>query len=77
MPMTNEEQHRLNEIAHARIESTLNRIDWTIHGTNGNPGMKVMVDRNTQSLSVFKRVIWGIMGVLGTIDGGLILASLL
>ena len=77
MPLTNDEQQAMNTREHARIEATLTRIDVTLHGTNGTPGMKVQVDRHEQTLSVFKRVIWGIMGVLGTIGGGLVIAALL
>ena len=58
----------------ANIEIMVRRIDTTIHG-NGNPGLKTLVAQHSQSLAVFKRLIWGIGALLGTLATGLILAS--
>jgi hypothetical protein len=59
-----------------RIEGRVEKIDNTIHG-NGQPGLKTVVDRHEQTLGIFKRLLWGILGVVGTIAGGLALAALL
>ena len=83
MPMTNEEQHRLDTIAHERLEATLNRIDGrvekiseTIHG-NGQPGLKTVVDRHEQTLGTFKRMLWILVTGVVTLAGGVALAALL
>ena len=83
MPITNDEQHRLNTLAHERLEATLNRIDGrvqkisdTIHG-NGQPGLKTMVDRHSQTLEIFKRLLWILMTGIATLAGGIALAALL
>ena len=74
--MTNEEQQKQNTKEHERIEKTLNRIDNTLHG-NGQPGLKTVVDRHTQTLGIAKKLFWGILGVVGTVGGGLIIAAML
>jgi hypothetical protein len=81
--MSNEEQHRLNVIAHERLEETLNRIDTrvekisdTIHG-NGQPGLKTVVDRHEQTLGIFKRFFWILVTGVVTLAGGVVLAAIL
>jgi hypothetical protein len=49
-----------------RIEQHVQRIDVTIHG-NGQPGLKTTVAEHDQTLSVFKRILWGIGAALGTV----------
>ena len=81
--MTNEEQHILNTAEHQAIGDTLNRIDkklervdLTLHG-NGKEGLVTTVSKHTQTLTVLKRIFWGIASVLGTIVGALAVAALL
>ena len=83
MSMTNEEQMRLNDLAHQRIEETLSRVDkrvervdLTING-NGQLGMKTTVDRHSQTLSVIKKVFWIILTGAVTVAGGAVLAMIL
>jgi len=59
-----------------RIEQHVQRIDTTIHG-NGQPGLKTTVAKHDQTLSVFKRILWGIGTALGTIITGLVVAAAL
>jgi hypothetical protein len=81
--MSNDEQHRLNTLAHEKLEATLNRIDTrvekisnTIHG-NGQPGLKTVVDRHEQTLGIFKRFLWIMVTGVVTLAGGVVLAALL
>lgn len=74
--MTNEEQQKQNTREHERLETTLNRIDRTLHG-NGKEGLVTTVAKHSDSLSVLRRFLWAGLTFVLTIGSGFALAMLL
>ena len=81
--MTNDEQNIQNEAQYQAVDTKLDyiitkvdRVDESIHG-NGQPGLKVIVAKHGQTLAVFRKVLWGVLGIMGSIAGGLALAAIL
>lgn len=59
-----------------RIEGSVDRIETTIHG-NGQLGLKTVVAQHSQTLTVFKRILWGIAGALGTVGTTFAIAKII
>ena len=74
--MTNDEQHARVDGKLDYIIEKVDRVDDAIFG-NGQPGLKVQVAKHGQTLTVFKRIVWGVLSIVATIAGGLALAAIL
>jgi hypothetical protein len=67
----NEERFGMMEAKIDTIVTTVEKISVLLNGTNGDPGLKTKVDRNTRSMGTIKKFFWvvatAIVGVLATI----------
>ena len=76
--MTPEEYAAINEREHAEIKDAIDKLTDSILG-NGQDGIKVQVDRNTNDVSDlnfwFRRTAIGIFGIIAAvIVAGIVLA---
>jgi len=71
-----QEQHEAINVKLDFIIDKLEKVEAALHG-NGKTGLVTLVDRNTQSLSVFKKILWLFASAILTLAGGIVLAAML
>ena len=68
-----------HEAINVKLDFIMERVDRTdqaLHG-NGREGLVAVVTRHTQTLGVFKKLLWSLVSIAGVVVGAILIAAIL